>query len=136
VTDATEDALRQVHGTVYLGFISLRQAFVDAFATGGAVRSGPARKDLKALLENLQEGHQMRSAKLKKPDRSDPSRWITLGAAVAHPSMPPSMLNSLPVTYVASSDASRMGVRSSDQVASEILRWIWGYPDFGVWHIL
>ena len=53
MTGATEDALTQVHGAVCLGHLGLRQAFVDAFAAGRAVHTGPARKDMKALLENL-----------------------------------------------------------------------------------
>ena len=50
---AAEEALAHVKGAVFIGHIGLRQAFVEAFANGEAVHSGPARKDMKTLLENL-----------------------------------------------------------------------------------
>jgi len=48
-----EYALGKVRGAHYLGHIGLRQAFVDAYAAGRAVHSGPARKETKELLYNL-----------------------------------------------------------------------------------
>jgi len=50
---AAEEALEHVKGAVFLGPLGLRQAFVEAYAAGEAVHSGPARKDLKAVLEHL-----------------------------------------------------------------------------------
>jgi cellulose biosynthesis protein BcsQ len=50
---AAESALENVHGAHYLGHIGLRQAFVEAFASGKVVHSGAARKEIKALLENI-----------------------------------------------------------------------------------
>jgi len=50
---AAEEALKHVKGASYLGHLGLRQAFVEAFAAGAAVHSGPARKEMKALLEHL-----------------------------------------------------------------------------------
>jgi hypothetical protein len=48
-----ESALEKVRGAHYLGHIGLRQAFVDAYAAGKAVHSGPARKETKEVLSNL-----------------------------------------------------------------------------------
>ena len=50
---AAEEALKHVKGASFLGHLGLRQSFVEAFAAGEAVHSGPARKEMKALLENL-----------------------------------------------------------------------------------
>lgn len=48
-----EGALEKVQGADYLGHVGLRTALVEAFANGVAVHSGPARKETKAILENL-----------------------------------------------------------------------------------
>lgn len=50
---AAEEALAHVKGAVYIGHLALRQAFVEAFAAGEVVHSGPARKEMKTLLGNL-----------------------------------------------------------------------------------
>jgi chromosome partitioning protein len=47
------NAMEKVRGACYLGHIGLRQAFVEAFADGKTVRSGPAQKETQALLVNL-----------------------------------------------------------------------------------
>jgi len=51
--EVSENALESVKGSTYLGHVGLRTALVEAFASGVAVHSGPARKDLKAIIENL-----------------------------------------------------------------------------------
>ena len=51
--EVSEDALGKVKGAVYLGPVGLRTALVEAFANGQAVHSGPARKELKSVFENL-----------------------------------------------------------------------------------
>jgi chromosome partitioning protein len=48
-----ENALEKVPGAHYLGHIGLRHAFVEAYAAGRAVHSGPARKETKELIWNL-----------------------------------------------------------------------------------
>jgi chromosome partitioning protein len=53
LAEVAENALEKVHGAHYLGHIGLRQAFVEAYAAGRAVHSGPARKETKELLWNL-----------------------------------------------------------------------------------
>lgn len=50
---AAEEALAHVKGAVFIGHMGLRQAFVETFAAGEVVHSGPARKDMKAIIENL-----------------------------------------------------------------------------------
>jgi len=51
--EVAEDALEKVKGAHYLGHVGLRTALVEAFANGTTVHSGPARKDMKAVFENL-----------------------------------------------------------------------------------
>ena len=51
--EVAEDALQKVPGAHYLGHVGLRAALVEAFANGATVHSGPARKDMKAIFENL-----------------------------------------------------------------------------------
>lgn len=53
MAEVAENALEGVKGAHFLGHVGLRQAFVEAFAAGEAVHAGPARKETKALLENL-----------------------------------------------------------------------------------
>jgi cellulose biosynthesis protein BcsQ len=53
MAEEAENALKKVRGAHYLGHIGLRQAFVDAYAAGKAVHSGPARKETKTMLSNL-----------------------------------------------------------------------------------
>jgi len=48
-----EAILPLIEKTHYLGHLGLRQAFVDAYSSGTAVHSGPARRETKAMLENL-----------------------------------------------------------------------------------
>ena len=53
LAEQAENVLEKIAGTHYLGHIGLRQAFVDAYISGRAVHSGPARRETKAMLENL-----------------------------------------------------------------------------------
>jgi chromosome partitioning protein len=53
LAEQAENVMGKIPGTHYLGHIGLRQAFVDAYISGRAVHSGPARKETKAMLENL-----------------------------------------------------------------------------------
>lgn len=48
-----EEALGKVKGAAFLGHVGLRQAFVEAFAAGRIVSSGPALDDLMGILEAL-----------------------------------------------------------------------------------
>jgi cellulose biosynthesis protein BcsQ len=48
-----EEALAKVKGAVFLGHVGLRAAFVEAFAAGRVVASGPALDDLTALVGRL-----------------------------------------------------------------------------------
>ena len=53
MAEQAENAMEKITGTHYLGHIGLRQSFVDAYISGRAVHSGLARKETKAMLENL-----------------------------------------------------------------------------------
>jgi cellulose biosynthesis protein BcsQ len=48
-----EGALTKVKGATFLGHIGLRQAFVEAFASGSVVASGAAMEDMKAVFSAL-----------------------------------------------------------------------------------
>ena len=48
-----EDALKHLKDATYLGHLGSRQAFVEAFAAGRAVTSGPAYEELYAVLRRV-----------------------------------------------------------------------------------
>jgi chromosome partitioning protein len=53
MAEVAENAMKKVQGAHYLGHLGLRQAFVEAFASGKVVHAGPARRETETLMENL-----------------------------------------------------------------------------------
>ena len=53
MAEEAENAMKKVQGAHYLGHIGLRQAFVEAFASGKVAHAGPARRETETLMGNL-----------------------------------------------------------------------------------